>query len=198
MNNSKPPRADYWADRFRQAETDPDEARSLLVLFAELAEHPKSDDGEAQPTGNPAEGADSMLVQWVAQRVKAWTDAGFAREKAQRAFGIAKKRGRPLTNEAMKFGLQELHAQRVAAVGHVLRLTRTGGLTLEKAAEEAAKLVAIGSKGPTVDQVLQEYEQRRRMPVADWMPLIIAMDGSARAEAAKRARPGPRRKVPKP
>ncbi len=173
-------KADYWAERFERAKSDPDEARELLKCFATLA--------------SGADGADPLLVQWVAQRMQEWVEGDFQRGTSDRAFRIARRRGRRNNREASKPGLADLHAQTQQAVAIVLKLSRVDGVELDAAAAAATLQVSKGGKGPNKEMVLQAYAASHKAPPADWVPMLAGMDAETRAAVAKPARAGPKPK----
>lgn len=175
-------RARYWSERFARADTNPEEARALLMLFAELAEHPSPEDGEPVPAGCPAEGADPMLVQWVAQRVRAWATAGFDRDKATHAFGTKKAAHAPSSARTAE--------KRARALAEVHRLNRLEGMPLTDAFEAAGKHVSLSSA-----QVRDDYEAFRTKlsnggEVADWLPMLLRLPRADRERALAKGRVG--------
>lgn len=175
-----PPRHGYWSERFERAQSDPNEARALLVEFSTLAS-----DGRD---------ADVLLVQWVAAAVRRWAEDEFQASSAGKAFRVAYPRGRRSNKEAAKPGLLAHHEKKVAGIALILRLSRVKGHSLNRAAAIAARALAFKSKGPTAAELLQAYEDRGRLSPSDWFPMFATMDEVSRTTVAKAATPGPKPK----
>lgn len=148
-------------DRFEAADSDPDEARALLELFATL----ESDAADADP----------MLVQWVAKRVSIWADTGFNRDDAPRSFGTKKAAHAPKSIRSAE--------KRAQALAEVHRLNRLEGYALSDAFVAAGKQVSLSAK-----QVKDDYEAFRARwkeggEVSDWLPVVLRLPRSKRDAA---------------
>lgn len=169
MPAKKQPRDDYWGERFERAKTDPDEARALLREFSVLADD--------------AVGADPLLVQWVALRVKAWADTGFVRDEASGCFGTKKAPHAPKSDRSAE--------KRAQALADVHRLNRLEGVPLEDAFAAAGKNVSLSAK-----QVRDDYEAFRVSwregggDVGDWLPVLLRLPKADRKRALENGRIG--------